>query len=347
MIVLLDANKYLDFYRASKENLKALDLLLELIQQKKIRLILPPQVEEEFNRNKDHVFLEFVEQYLKLNISTPPILEDDKSIRAINSRVLKLREKYESKFYNKKSRVNVLINKLFRLAERPEETKLILETAHFRTQKGNPPRKDNSSFGDAIIWESLKLNYSEDDLVIISRDGDFSGKREKEKIHPLLKKEWRDRNNKNVILHKNLSEYLKSFPSNEVTQKMVEDEKQLIDNHSCSVMDVWSGERFNSEIILTNLQKKCICCKSTSGEGLTFGVDLTGRCLNCMLGTCWNCDKCGIHQQFRAGYSSLALTRGGNLCESCKLTDILCEPSSSLNIGITQSSKIGLPNVKL
>ena len=54
MKVLLDTNIYLNFYkRKNNQQLKSLDILLDLIDKKKIILLFPKQIEDEFIRNKN------------------------------------------------------------------------------------------------------------------------------------------------------------------------------------------------------------------------------------------------------------------------------------------------------
>ncbi len=51
--VFIDTNILLSFFSYSTDHLNKLEELVELIKNKKVRLFLPQQVIDEFNRNRD------------------------------------------------------------------------------------------------------------------------------------------------------------------------------------------------------------------------------------------------------------------------------------------------------
>jgi len=70
-------------------------------------------------------------------------------------------------FINQDSEINKTIKSLFDSAVLVDEDDNILNQAHKRILKGNPPGK-NGSIGDAIVWEILINHYKDETVYIIS-----------------------------------------------------------------------------------------------------------------------------------------------------------------------------------
>ena len=185
MRIFIDTNKYLDFYRASDHSLSRLDTLVDLISKNKVEVIVPEQVYSEFLRDKEIVYQEFVKSNF-IEIKIPGFLKGDKAIYRVNKSIEKIKLNYDKKFFSTKSKINQTFKKFFEAAGIVNETPEIVQRAYFRTLKGNPPRKGNRSFGDAIIWETLLEKFSDKELVIVSGDGDWSSEINKSVINPFL-----------------------------------------------------------------------------------------------------------------------------------------------------------------
>ena len=90
--------------------------------------------------------------------------------------------------------------------------------------KGNPPRKSDHSYGDAIIWETLLKEGKNDNLVLITKDGDFAEiHKGKPAISQFLFVEWRikTKKKKRVVLYKSLAEFVNSFNKKETIKKEI------------------------------------------------------------------------------------------------------------------------------
>ena len=225
--VFIDTNRYLDFYRASDHTLSILKALVELIKSGEIEVILPKQVLDEFIRDKELVFKDFVDKNLH-PINVPGLLNGSKDIQNTNKKIMKIRADYEKKFFSNRSKVNILLNEVFSRAKMVQETEKILHLAHFRTIRGNPPRKNNRSFGDAIIWETLLAEFSDKDLVIISGDGDWSSEIDNKKVHPYLEAEWSRKTKNKLILSDSLGKVINELTKKEkINKKVIEEEKSI------------------------------------------------------------------------------------------------------------------------
>lgn len=317
MRILIDTNKYLDFYRASDHSLIVLNSLISLIEGKKIELILPKQVFDEFTRDKDLVFKEFIEQNF-YQIKTPGFLKGNKKINKVNNSIEKIKKEYQKKFYSPRSKINITFKKLFLLANKIEEPMEILQLAYFRTLRKNPPRKDNSSFGDAIIWETLLRNFPDQDMVIISGDGDFSSEIDKNQINPYLKKEWSEHSKKSIRLFTNLGLFVneQSGKKKPIKKETIQEENYLssmvispnsarlfmpnsLNTNMVSLSDspfLFRSQQDNYLRVATVSDSYCICCGEKYNQ-LSGTMTVLGRCNNCSnfssLGK--KCQSCGKH----------------------------------------------------
>lgn len=235
--VLIDTNIYLNFYRLSNQSLSSLTFLCSLIKEKKIALILPKQVKDEFLREKYTVAKAFSEKLEKRKTdiqeplffkSYPKLIELKKLIKKQKEITEDVLKEHKKRISNPKSKINQSLEKLFSLAVKPDESKEVVEQAYFRTLRGNPPRKGNSSFGDAIIWETILNKFNDEDLVIVCADGDFASEVNSTEMNEFLLHEWTTKSSKSIKLFTNLGEFINDFTKKStIKKKVIEDEKSL------------------------------------------------------------------------------------------------------------------------
>ena len=359
MKVIIDTNIYLNFFRLnSGQSLDMLKNLNSMIDEKVFDLILPKQIEDEFIRNKnssvfydDHI-LEF-DQSLKVKSSKIPYLikssrqaeQIKNTVKKLNSLRMKAVEEYKKRIFDPSSRINKSLDKLFSLAIIPEETDVILQKAWFRMLKGNPPKKDNSSFGDAIIWETVLSEYIDDDLVIVTGDKDFGSQIEKNKINEFLLSEWEKKSTHKIYFYKELSLFINKHSKNKkeppIKEEIIKEEIELntllnyeglIDNNAyySAVFNRNTGIE-NLSVNLneyTLLKNKCSCCGveiegvyPSSRYSIMLGED---RCNDCkgFYDKGYNCSKCGKHfHKNLLNYNSMFYGNYfvGDLCHICSL----------------------------
>ena len=228
----------------SDESLNTLHELLKSLEKNEIELLLPQQVEDEFIRNKNSVVNnEIILQKKKIikKINLPPLLREKKNVERIDKlrgSLLKehslLIEKYRVRAISPRSRINVLIKKIFLCGKRLHDNEEIIERAYSRYYKGNPPRKNDGSLGDAIIWEHLLENVSKAPIYIITNDNDWCDPLKEREVNEYLKKEWMGNGGKTIVHYRTLGsfakEHVSGFKKKPVKKEVLEEEIKLTGN---------------------------------------------------------------------------------------------------------------------
>ncbi|SDL12040.1 PIN domain-containing protein [Siphonobacter aquaeclarae] len=195
MKFLIDTNIYLDFYRYNNESIQLLNSLTEHSD----KIILIDQIIDEFHRNREKILNELKGLFMKdskLENIPSSLLNDTSEYKEL----IKIQKQYEDQrnkvrtaierfidsethdpvafFFNELTNYAIKNDTLLKMDD------FILANAEKRKLKGNPPTSQGkASIGDEINWE-LILNNTDDDIIIICRDGSF-------KTHiAVLKKEY-------------------------------------------------------------------------------------------------------------------------------------------------------------
>lgn len=229
-LIFIDANIWLDFYRARNDAGLALLKHIEAIAD---RIVVTYQLEQEFKKNRQAAILEGMQE-LKAppQVGRPGIFSDAKATKAI-SKSLKDAEK----------RVKALKSRLTKVLENPAQhdpvyqacqrifhrastlvltreapiRRVIRTRALRRFLHGCPPRKKNdTSMGDALNWEWMVecANQANAELVIVSRDSDYGAVFEGTAyVNDHLRQEFSERVSKKrkLLLYTKLSDALKHF----------------------------------------------------------------------------------------------------------------------------------------
>ncbi|NQU99213.1 MAG: DUF4935 domain-containing protein [Parcubacteria group bacterium] len=349
MKIILDTNIYLNFYRLNGgQSLEMLKNINQFIEDGKFKLILPRQIEDEFVRNKnsrggiygDHI-LNF-QKGLEVELKIPYLIKSSQKIEQIKNTVKRLKglkekavEDYKNRVFNPNSKINQQLNKLFSRANRPTETDAILQHAWFRTLRGNPPRKNNSSFGDAIIWETILDQCLDDDLILISGDGDFASEIESSKMHELLEAEWKQKTEKKLNLYKKLGIFINERSKKKkkpIKKETIEEEDRLNSIFTASSHIVSSkpedrygvvmsggvklGEEDPSYMAVSGIsgKNKCSCCGAQINSTDPWNILGSNKCDNCKesFSPSYTCSKCGRH--FHSGITSI----NNGKCDKCQ-----------------------------
>ncbi len=241
MRLFIDTNIYLDYFRASSESLASLKALKDLLAQKRVVLVIPEQTEQEYLRRRSGIVEETRSELLKQRGSRAfnrqtPVVRDwkkakaiEKIIRNLMSAYDNLLEEYDKKSLSEKTIADLLIKDIFKLSEKLAEGKSIIERANLRYMKGNPPKKykDDRSFGDAIVWESLLDDAEKDNLAIITHDTDFICKQKDEQVlNHFLRKEWEKKTKNKITLYISLAKFINYFEKKDVIKKEIVQEEE-------------------------------------------------------------------------------------------------------------------------
>lgn len=244
MNVYIDSNIYLDYFRKSSEKLVSLTALRNLLSQKKVKLLVPEQTAQEYNRNKGKMVEEFRKALIKqselvAHLPVPEVREWEeakkltKAIEDAKDAYKSLIEKYDKVTEKEQTSSELIIEDILKLSLKTTEDKDLLERAYFRFLKGNPPRKNDSSLGDAIIWESLLIHAIDDDLSIITRDSDYIEEQKGEKTLKLfLRKEWNTKTSKSIKLFISLGEFINTVEKKKIIEEeVIREEKSNLEAH--------------------------------------------------------------------------------------------------------------------
>lgn len=202
--MLIDANKYLDFYR----NLSLSPLLVPLLNLR-THILVTRQIVDEVERNKLRVFVEAVQESFKRNgkpakAAPPmPIMPEDRqgtelkeSIKKFNKAADELSKGIDAAFTDLFEKIaqstdltSVSLERFFGLPLAAGEE--AVSRARSRKEVGNPPGKKSDPLGDQITWEQFVLEIRGQEKVwIVSSDSDilleFNGKI---RLNPKLHKE--------------------------------------------------------------------------------------------------------------------------------------------------------------
>jgi PIN domain-containing protein len=255
MLLFVDTNIWLDFYRAGSD---ASLLLLGHMESPAVRdrLIVTFQLEMEYKKNRQGVIL----AAMKVLTSPPKVprlglfsnaaafATAEKALKQAESRVSKLKKQLarvletpitHDPVYQACQRLFHRDSSLVLTRENPVRRQ-IKRRALRRFLSGCPPRKPgDTSMGDAINWEWMIecANAESAGLVIVSRDSDYGVDFEgKHYLNEHLRHEFSDRvsQQRKVVLCRLLSEALKHF-NVAVTAAEVKEEKQLVETEASSL----------------------------------------------------------------------------------------------------------------
>lgn len=257
MNLFIDTNIFLNFYHFSNDDLKELDKLSVTIRNKDIDLYLPEQVKNEFYRNRDKKIADALKEFERQKLENqfphmtkqyPEYKKMRESIKAFETCKQDLCKSLEKDIISNNLEADKLIEKLFSRGTPIPLTTKIYNSAIRRFNLGNPPGKNNS-YGDAVNWESLlSATKNNEELFIITEDGDYLSAFDKTKINSYLLSEWRQKKNSNITVYEGLSSFFRAkFPDIKLAE---EQEKNLL------IENLLASENFSkTNSILAGLAK--------------------------------------------------------------------------------------------
>ena len=231
MKVFIDTNVYLSFFGVDP-NLPALLEFKKLLKDKnsKVELIVTQQLFDEYERNVGSIMdmsrQQLAKEAFDLKLVAPEYLEKEfkNDINKIIEKAKLLKEKKLEKLEKSFLETEKVISEIFSLGINIPLTDEIILKAKERCDRGNPPRKiktspeNNTSYGDAINWESI-LSSVNDNLIIISNDPDYAELFKKQKIiNRFLKKEW-NKKGKTIHLYTQLGIFINTLEKEPVIPK--------------------------------------------------------------------------------------------------------------------------------
>lgn len=294
--LLIDTNKFLDFYRYQEENMEVLNKLSSFE-----RIIIPEQIIDEFRRNRTKEvksLLNKIEEKNKninkglFNIEPIGIFSDQ--IIEINKDNLKLVENIKSRIDSLKGKVVGMIDDetsdvvltAFNKIINNKKTKILIHNADAykfaikRNNLGGIPRSDKSGFKslticDEYIWETLLLK-SEWDIVFVTRDDTYLDNMQS------LKEEYLRKTGK-IIEFINLVSKGLELCGEEISIDAIEKEKSETENQN-RLHDVTGVSIENLEEILLTLterEERVIRLRFGLDDGINRTLDEVGQMFGC------------------------------------------------------------------
>jgi hypothetical protein len=231
--VFIDTNVYLMFFSFAEDDLEELRKLTVAINNGDLKLWTTEQTQDELARNREAKVADSIAMLRKLRPSSGvpqmarnlPEFDDFLAARRelaqeLNSLVEQLTEQYE----RSELAADDVLEELMDAADTIEITSDILEAARRRTDVGNPPGK-RGSMGDAINWEAL-LDACPDgvDLYLVTQDGDFISKMDREQPSSFLVHEWQRKKSGEVKVYPRISSlFAEQFPDIKLASELEKD----------------------------------------------------------------------------------------------------------------------------
>ncbi|MDX2286857.1 MAG: PIN domain-containing protein [Bacteroidia bacterium] len=254
MLIFIDTNIYLDFYRIRRSDVSM--KYLDWIDQQNNVILTGSQIEMEFKKHRQEVILESVNGLKSPDfggLNVPAFLAASEPVKIIGDKKKDVEKQHRKviermlktlKNPTTNDQVYKTLQRLFKNTNNPnnlhrelELRKEIRELAQKRYFLGYPPRKKNdTSIGDAINWEWIIhcAKRENSSVMIVSRDTDYGVFHKEEAfMNDWLSQEFKERVNRkrSVQLTNKLSAAMKAVKS-QVTREMVEEEKRIVDENS-------------------------------------------------------------------------------------------------------------------
>lgn len=222
--VFIDTNVLLNFYSFPDDSSTALDELLEHMGPDKINVHLPKQVEDEFERNRESKLQAAVGDFrnAKMPTAIPNHMRGTETAKQYAEALKNAEHAKKSLIANviglafqRELEVDIQIEKVFSASIRHGDCDASLAGAMARMHKGNPPGKPGN-VGDRYNWEILLAKVPDQDLFIVTKDGDFTsllGSLDKS-MRPMsfLAREWAAKTNgRSVYIHPSIRSIVDHF----------------------------------------------------------------------------------------------------------------------------------------
>lgn len=217
MHVFIDTNILLNFFHFTKDELDSLNDVFASHEHGSATVHLTEQVCNEFRRNREARIKDALKKFKETKFAPQfpsfmkgydeygQIRELSSNLRGLQKTIL---ENVEADISAKDLVADRLIEQIFDSSEIVPVTNQIYGKASMRSALGNPPGK-NDSIGDAVNWSLLLESVPDDqDVHVISEDGDFYSTLDDQKSHPFLVEEWERVKGARLFVYRTLSGFM-------------------------------------------------------------------------------------------------------------------------------------------
>ena len=180
--VYVDANVMLDFFRTASTDLKALQILIDLVDIGDAQIVITEQTLDEFQRRREDAIAAGREALKKqyLSITVPHLFDGfeqredlEQAVSSARRAQASLLDRVADAARRRALQADSTVSSLLESAKVLKINDDALEAARWRVELGRPPGK-GASIGDALSWETLlRQAPTGTDLVVITADSDF------------------------------------------------------------------------------------------------------------------------------------------------------------------------------
>ena len=236
MHVFVDTNVILDFFSFTKEDLDSLNTVFATHEHGSATVYMTEQVRDEFHRNRESKIEDAMKRFRDTSRSLqlpsfmrqyPEFKKIQRLSRKITKRTKSVLERANQDIQSENLQADKLICDILNGHHVFPTTDEVFVQADRRMSVGNPPGK-RQSLGDTINWIILLNEVPADENIhVVSGDGDYFSKRDDQAPHPFLKREWRERNGGELRVYRTLSAFLKenfdgvAFSFDKVKQELI------------------------------------------------------------------------------------------------------------------------------
>ncbi len=221
--VFIDTNVFLEFFDSSSEDVDLLNGVFSKYEHGSATIYLTGQVHDEFIRNREYriqsALIKFVSPTVDFKIPEfmTKYIECEKMKNICKEFNREFKKNYDSILHQANEDIreenlsaDKVINEIFTKSNITREGNSLYEEARMRMDIGNPPGK-KGSMGDAMNWVHLLKNVpQEQDIHIVSHDGDFysvlNSNKNENVPNPYLLKEWQDQKQAELFVYRKLSQ---------------------------------------------------------------------------------------------------------------------------------------------
>lgn len=274
MNLFIDTNVFLSFYHLSNDDLEEIHKLVVLLDKGDLKLWLPLQVKDEFQRNRENKIADALKklkeqqkkpQFPQICKDYPEYEEIREHQKQYERKLSSLIKKVSDDIAEKSLKADEKISELFEKASLINPHVDLIMKAKLRMDVGNPPGKDGS-LGDAINWESLLLHIPMgEDLHLVADDKDYYSVLDENALKDFLIDEWTSNNKSDVKFYRRLSQFFKEhYPDIKLAAEL---EKEL------AIKELVNSSNFAStHSAISKLQKYAEFNKSQSNELAQVGI---------------------------------------------------------------------------
>lgn len=220
--IFIDSCVLLAIYDLSGPDLDEFKKIAELAKLGKLVIYMPEQVTDEFWRNREGGVADALKKFKETKVvavipnlvrSYEQVAGLQAAIKQVDSAVRDIVASVEADIGNDSLKADKVVSELLHSAKVCPVDEITVERAKSRVERGNPPGK-KGSVGDAINWETLLKSVPEqEDLSIISGDGDYKAPLSSIKVKEFLSREWKAKKKAEVKLYASLPKFLQeNFP---------------------------------------------------------------------------------------------------------------------------------------